>query len=538
MNKEDFYHTLDIEKAKSLFADKGWLPLYRRGYTEQNDKFSNRYYILGYLIDSEKVETCLLSYAPDINADTYSAVFGDNSYSRYSKEGFESLVVIKDHHLKEGVKKRINIAEELIFYFNLYEEFTDELNRTYSYIHLGEKELVIKISESEVKIKQKYLLEYIAIRKKYFVMSFQFESEVNMSHSKELNFKIEFTPNGDVGVEDIGDSYHINSLVRSYMHLIQSWQSGKVLLKHGDINIIGCHWNKEEKDVSFIHGYNDETGQETEISIKEDRNQNWFVLLFFRKSVLDKYYQNPDCEVTSMRVSNMFFSLKCDNNNKDYVVVFFAHLQELPYEELLHWKSHNVAPEESMKLSKSFYEAMIEGRWSGGAETPDLFFKERFVEFSKLWKKKFSWELFKPLADIQAHIFTGLHIPTTENEKSFIEQIESLTLILIDSINVEEISKNIELAENEGSITKFEKFLKTLGCPDENIIQFFRNLQSLRSGITKAHRFSPNNKNTRKAMEHFGIEEDLSNCIASSECLFKDSICTLNTLICHFKLEI
>lgn len=537
MNKEDFYHTLDVEKAKSFFADKGWLPLYRRGYTEQNDKFSNWHYILAYLIDPKKVEICLSSYVKDINADTYNAVFGDNSYSRYSKEGFEPLVIIKDHLLKEGEKKKINIAEELIFYFNLYEEFTDELNRTYSYVHLGEREPVIKISESEVKIKQKYLLEYIAIRKKHFVMSFQFESEVNMSHSKELNFKIEFTPNGDVGIEYIGDSYHINSLVRPYMHLIQSWQSGKVLLKHGDINIIGCHWNKEEKDVSFIHGYNNETGQETEISIKEDRGQNWFVLLFFRKSVLDKYYQNPDCEVTAMRVSNMFFSLKCDNNNKDYVVVLFAHLQELPYEELLHWKSHNVAPEESMKLSKSFYEAMIEGRWSGGAETPDLFFKERFVEFSKLWKKKFSWELFKPLADIQAHIFTGLHIPTTENEKSFIEQIESLTLILIDSINVKEISKNIELAENEGSITKFEKFLKTLGCPYENIIQFFRNLQSLRSGITKAHRFSPNNKDARKAMEHFGIKEDLSNCIASSECIFKDSIYTLNTLIYHLKLE-
>lgn len=537
MTKEEFYHTSDIENAKSFFADNGWIPLYRSGYTEKDEKLSNWHIILGYLIDPEKVKSCLSSYAKDINVDESNAVFGDYSYSRYGKEGFEPLVIIKDHHLKDGIKKRINIAEELIFYFNLYEDSTNELNRTYSYIHLGEKEPVIKVSEAEVKIKQKYLLEYIAIRKKHFVMSFQFESEVNVSHSKELNFEIEFTLNGDAGIEDIGDSYHFNSLVRPCMHLIQSWQYGKVLLKHGDINAIGCHWDKEEKDVNFIYGYDNMTGQETEISIKEDRNKNWFVCLYFRKSVLDKYYQSPDCEVTAMRVSNRFFSLKCDNNNKDYVVVFFAHLQELPYEELLHWKTHNIAPEEHMKLSASFYETMIEGRWSGGAETLDLLFKERFAEFSQLWKKKFGWELFKPLADVQTHIFTGLHIPTTENEKSFTEQIESLTLVLVGCINVKEISKHIVIIEEDSPITKFGKYLKTSRCPDVNIIQFFRNLQSLRSGITKAHRFSPSNKNVIKAMKYFGIKEDLSNCIASSERLFRASIDTLNTLIDYLKLK-
>lgn len=538
MNKEDFYHTLDIEQAKSFFVDKGWLPLYRRGYSEKNENLSNWYNVLGYLVDPPKAKYCLSSYTKDIDVDESSAVFGDYSYSRYSKEGFEPLVIIKDHHLKDGIKKRINIAEELIFYFNLYEEFTDELNKTYSYIHLGEKEPVIKVSEAEVKIKQKYLLEYIAIRKKHFVMSFQFESEVNMLHSKELDFEIEFTPNGDAGIEDIGDSYHINSLVRPCMDLIQSWQNGKVLLKNGDINVIGFHWNKEKKDVNFICGYDNSTGQETEISIKEDRNKNWFVCLYFRKSVLDKYHQNPDCEVKAMRVSNRFFSLKCDNNNKDYVVVFFAHLQELPYEELLHWKSHNIAPEEYMKLSASFYETMIEGRWSGGAETPDLFFKERFSEFSKLWKKKFHWDLFKPLSEIQQHLFNGLHTPTAENISVLINQIEALALILIDSLNVAEISKNITIEDNDAGITKFDKYLKVNNCNCAKIIEFLRNLQSLRSGITSAHRFSERkSKDAKKVMKHFGINEDLSNCIESSERLFMDSIYMLNTLICHFELD-
>lgn len=38
-------------------------------------------------------------------------------------------------------------------------------------------------------------------------------------------------------------------------------------------------------------------------------------------------------------------------------------------------------------------------------------------------------------------------------------------------------------------------------------------------------------------MTHFGINEDLSNCIESSKRLFMDSIYTLNTLISNFGLE-
>lgn len=538
MTKNEFYHTSDIEKAKSCFVEQGWMPLYLRGYTEKTENLSNWHMILGYLVAPQKAKFCLSSYAKDIEEYQYSAVYGDNSYKHYCNDGFEPLVIIQEHHLKAGVKKRISISEELIFYFNLYEESSDELSRTYSYINLGEKEPVIKISESEVRIKQKYLLEYLAIRKMNFVMSFQFESEVKLSYSNEFNFEIEFTANGDAGIENIGNNFHFNSLVRPCMNLIQSWQNGKVLIKHGDIDKIGCHLNKEEKNVTFIYGYDNATGQETELSIKDDRNKNWFVCLYFRKSVLDKYYGDPDCEVTAMRVSNRFFSLKCDNNNKDYVVVFFAHLQELPYEELLHWKSYNIAPEESMKLSTSFYETMIEGRWSGEAEMPDLLFQERFTEFTRLWQKKFNWALFKPLDKIQAHIFTGLHIPTTENEKSFIDQIESLALILIDCINDREISKYIESEKKENSITKFEKYLQFSNCHDVQIIKFFRNLQSLRSGITKAHRFSKkSSKDAIKAMKHFGINDDLSNCIESSERIFLDSIKTLDILVKNFELS-
>ena len=96
--------------------------------------------------------------------------------------------------------------------------------------------------------------------------------------------------------------------------------------------------------------------------------------------------------------------------------------------------------------------------------------------------------------------------------------------------------ERISIEKEDKSIAKFQKYLAQHNCPSTEIIEFFRNLQSLRSGITKAHRFSKNNKDAIKAMKHFEIEADLSNCIKSSERLFMDSIYTLNTLMIHFNL--
>lgn len=161
MTKEEFYHTSDIENAKSFFADNGWIPLYRSGYTEKDEKLSNWHIILGYLIDPKEVDSCLNTYSRDIEENELISVCSDNTYQSFTKMGYEPLVVVKEFLLKNGTEKRINISEELIFYFNLYEEFTDELNKTYSYIYIGEKEPVIKVSEAEVKIKQKYLLNIL-----------------------------------------------------------------------------------------------------------------------------------------------------------------------------------------------------------------------------------------------------------------------------------------------------------------------------------------------------------------------------------------
>jgi len=69
--------------------------------------------------------------------------------------------------------------------------------------------------------------------------------------------------------------------------------------------------------------------------------------VFFRKAVLDKYYQQPgkySFEPGYLRCAGLW-GMSLDNHLDDYVVAWLGDLgRDLPYQEQLHWRSHNVAP--------------------------------------------------------------------------------------------------------------------------------------------------------------------------------------------------
>jgi hypothetical protein len=170
---------------------------------------------------------------------------------------------------------------------------------------------------------------------------------------------------------------------------------------------------------------------------------------------------------------------------------------------------------------------MIEGNWVEHSETPDLFFKEKYVQFNQKWEKKFSWKFYKPLAKEDEHIFTSLHIPTSNNVKAFCEQILSISKLTLDRLNEAELAKNITLAPNDRGITKLEKFLKAKQMEIPDMISFLRSLWNLRSGLL-AHSFSNTNDKCKKAIEYFKIHD--GNYIEVAKDIFVKSIFTLNTL--------
>jgi hypothetical protein len=176
---------------------------------------------------------------------------------------------------------------------------------------------------------------------------------------------------------------------------------------------------------------------------------------------------------------------------------------------------------------------MIEGQWAENPETTDLFFKSKYADFNKKWEKKFGWKLYKPLSEKDEYLFTSLHIITSNNIKTFCEQILAIVKLTIDRLNEKELAKDLILKDKIRGIGKFEEFLKSHGMRIPDMFEFLRNLQNLRSGLI-AHSFSESNQDCKKAILYFGIKDD--NLITVQEDILVKSIYTFNTLEKYFKL--
>lgn len=446
------------------------------------------------------------------------AVFGDGTYKTYSEEGYEPFIFIKHFNFNDGDEQYVDISEEFVLYFKLYERAENKQNRKYFFIDdLGDLDEVIRIEPKKIKIKLKYIKEYIAVRRLHFSLCFDF------MRVGDLDVKasgIEF-----IDKDFKGENYFYNHLIRSLNGKCQSWILGKKIISFDPSKSKSYHFAYEDQVYEkFITGY-DENGDFVYQDCSKT-NEKYFVLTYFKKDVLNKYYNEPQkYEVDGWHVSSKFFTLKIDNNNEDYVAVFLIELGYLPHKEQLHWKHYNIEPQKG--ISHAYYQTMIEGNWVDHPETPDLFFKHKYEQFNKKWEANFGWRLYKPMAKEDEHIYKALHLPTSNNVKSFCEQILSIIKITIDRLNEAELAKQIELDKNDKGITKLEKFLAVNQMQIPDMIEFLRNLWDLRSGLL-AHSFSNSNSKCKKAIKYFGIRDD--NYVEVAKEIFTKSIYTFNTL--------
>jgi len=500
-----------IKQLETTFIKDGWLTIYE---SSEDDL------IYCCLVHNSKIEE-YKSNTDWVIRPYYEgkpAVFGDGTYKTYSEDGYEPFIFIKHFNFNNGGEKYIDISEEFVLYFKLYERAENKQNRKYYFIDkLGDLDEVINVEPKRIRIKLKYLKEYIAVRQLHFAVCFDFMRVGNIDISEN---KIEF-----IDKDFKGENYIYNHLIRPLVGKFQSWILGKKIISFAPSKSKSYHFDYENQVYeSFITGY-DEEGNEVYQDCSKT-NEKYFVVTYFKKDVLNKYYNEPQkYEVDGWHVKSNFFFLKIDNNNEDYVAVFLIELGYLPYKEQLHWKHYNIQPQKG--ISHAYYQTMIEGNWVDHPETPDLFFKHKFEQFNKKWETKFGWRLYKPLAKEDEHLFKALHIPTSNNVKSFCEQILSIIKITIDRLNEAELAKQITLDDNDKGITKLEKFLAVQQMQIPDMITFLRHLWNLRSGLL-AHSFSNSNDKCKKAIKYFGIRED--NYIEVAKDIFTKSIFTLNTL--------
>lgn len=520
MEKKQLELLDQVELIKSKFIKDGWVTIYQC----INAEVETRIYCN--IIHDDNLRKYLdhpewmIEPGSEGRPSIISRGGQESSYHAYSEKGIEPFLYYKS--FKHNKEKYIDISEEFVNYFHLYESGQSKQSRKYFFTdENGELEEVIRIEPNLVKVKLRFLMEYISVRNVHFAVCFDF---ICMSSEKIPEYELQEKD------ESFKEGYlHYTHLVRTIPFTgsgeLQSWIRGKVMIINMP-NKRHTYWYDagSEDFASFIIGY-DQAGDLNRVPCDSGAHQ-FFTLTYFSKAVLDKYYNNPDkYKVSGYNVRCDYFSLKIDNHHQDYVAVFLKDLTSLPYKEQLHWQLYNIPPREGMSLS--YYKTMIQGELGGESGALDIRFKAEYLSFNKKWEEKFGWPLYRPIKGRDSKGFEALHLPAENNFKSFAEQILVMVKLTIDSLNEKMLVDGLEKLDNEKGISKLERFLVSRGCQIPDMISFLRNFQDLRSGMI-AHKFSPANKNCQRAMSYFGLRDD--NYREVAKYIFEKSLATLLTL--------
>ena len=528
MNEKDIEYIEFLEKIGN-WGKEEWVT----AYSSHRDEFelSTTYCAL---ISNDNVKKSLENPSWDLSIGDglpyFSSQFDDGkeicTYRTYADGQVVPLIIRRSFDgMKDGYWE---ISEEFRHYFNLYD---DRPNNKFILIdENGDDEDVILVSEKEMKIKLRLIKEFLAVKNMSLAIFFDLHRSsektiedlgIDEAHDHEKGADFIYS----IGVSNQG--FSLNDQVRS-----QGFLMGKKMisgLKDFDPSVFD---KKDKTFVDFIIGI-DDNGQGVTHTCDEKCLANFFgknqgepyflTPIFFKREVLTKYYSQPgkySVEDGYLRCGGKW-GLRMDNNHSDYVMAFLGDLGHLSHTEQMHWRSFNVTTES--RMSYTAWQRGFEVEFTD-PERSDLFFKQKLVSFQKGWQSKFGWDLFKPLRKEDEHCFQSLRLPLTNEQKEFDEQVLSLTKLLIDSLNEKELLKGLPKENGAKGLRKLEMFLASKGIESDEMMEFLRNLQTLRS-TSAAHR-----KGSRyeKLKAYFGIDEkDLP--IVFDEILIK-SIWFLNTL--------
>ncbi len=441
-------------------------------------------------------------------------------YYRFD-EGIEPLVYWRTFTGRK--ESHIEISEEFRLYFNLFENNLSSNKRVLIYTDDdGEEDDVALIEKDKASIKLKYIKEFLAAKQMHLAIYFEV-----MRFSLQTIEELKIPKTDDIKK---GDDYIYFICIRNLDmgdRKSQGWLLGKKLIA-GSKDFKPKFWESKEdkKFEEFIVGV-DQDGKEIISTCNTDyqKHPSFLTPVFFRREVLKKYYDSPEkFSVEDGYIKRQgFWGLRALNNHRDHVIVWLGDLKSLPYREQTYWRAFNLTPS-TRKISRADFARNIEGEFAD-PEHPELYFKYKFEDFKKKWFDKFQWHLFMPLSDGDVHHLKSLHVPTTNDQKEFDDQVASIAKIMIDSLNEQALERGLKIEkENPRGIDKLEAFLKNRGILVPKMIEFLKKLQELRStGV--AHR---KGKNYEKIKQFFEIN-DKEPAAVLEDILIK-CIYTLNTL--------
>lgn len=456
------------------------------------------------LIPNNQKTKCLEDFSWDLhhgNGYPEAIVYnhGDSknaSYHRYGTDkGIEPLVIDRDFYGIRPEYREIN--EEFRLFHRLYHDLKE--NRYIKIDERGNEEEVIIVEPNRIRIRLKEIRQFLAVKEMH--LSIQFDCSV---YSREDLNNLGLAPaNGRVYRDEqthysLGFGEAILCTYTSFSHLM-----GKYFitpLPKSKSGMWGFSQEKKKEHAEFIIGV-DEDGENILHTSNPDTLANFFganrgapnylTAVYFRKTVLDKYYKQPS--KYTIQDNHLFcgslWGLQIDNHHSDKVCVWLGDLgRDLSYEEQLYWKSHNIAPVGT--ISETYFKRQLLAQFAESQE-PDHIFQNLYTSLQRICSEVLTWQLLLPLNPEDSYHLSSIRIPATEEQNDFDQLILALTKILIDSLNEKKLITFIS-AENiskiKGSISRLEYVLNKFNIDDcEEHICFLRNLQKLRSSGS-AHR--------------------------------------------------
>jgi hypothetical protein len=476
-------------------------------YFSDSSEFYNRG-IYCALIPAKKIEKALSSSSWDLmrGQGVPSAVGyhrgGEErvEYLRFGNdEGIEPLVIEREfYELRNDYNE---ICEEFRLFHKLFHDRKSD--NYFKFDDEGNEILVASVKQNLVKMRLKEIRQFLAIKEMYLSIQFDFK-EFSQYSLEELRLEEGGGDHRDGLIcwrHNCGDSHGSCSYLAFSRLLGVSLIAPLPKSKSG---FPGFTENSEKRPIEFIIGVDDNGDEITAISTPDAPDH--LTPVFFRKQVLDKYYQKPGKYSVNDSVlwCGSLWYMHLDNHHDDKVCAWLGDLgRGLPYGEQLHWRTFNIPPEGG--VSETFFKRQIEAKFTD-SDRPEHIFQQRYHDLEKVCDEYLGWQLLRPLNTGDEHHLKCVRIPATDEQRDFDELVLGLTKILIDSLNEKYLNKLIPVEHRnnvKASIARLEAALTACGVQDiADHISFLRKLQNLRSS-SAAHR---KGSNYQKIANEFGIE--------------------------------
>lgn len=446
------------------------------------------------------VENAMKDYAWDLRiGGGHPGMIGwdDPEYSRFGRDDeIEPLVYCKTFY---GLRPdELELSQEFTLF---YEAFFDASKCIYAYYETdGTITEIARIKENSIAVSLRHLKQFLAA--KQMVLAFYFQ----ITRWCHINL-------ADLGLKEFQSIDERQGNTRYYRHIQRGAESefpsasaliGKKLINGYSKSELEKVQNSVKQYEEFIFRSDTNGDSVTSSCNMADKHPaaDYLTTIFFRKEVFKKYYDEPgkySVEDGYLRCG-FLWGISLDNNHNKYVGAFLGDLaRDMPYSEQRHWKHFNVIPEDGpsiISVARNFLCQFAE------PNNIEFKFKARFNSFKQIWHSQLGWDLFKDLLQGDEFYLTRLHVPVTDDPVEFKQQIQSLALILVESLNGKEIEKFFTGVSSEGSINKLKSLIDFLGLKgSEKYIKFLRDIRDLRN-VSGAH---PKGSNYERVAKIFGL---------------------------------